>query len=160
MNTYKKWNIALGAITTFTATVIWFFWDNFCMSINCSYVLTEGTLRPLLWSATSLSLVLLSLLALPSKVFKDWLLHVASWTLPVAFFFIIDIDPHSGGFLPFDRGNVSWLLGSIIFLITIIYTIGWHLYEWRKGRIAGDAFARLSVFLISGAIFYTIWQLF
>lgn len=160
MNTYKKWNIGLSIGMAIIAGGVWLYWEYACGGHKCSLQLLDWTLDPLLWSSIPLAIIFTTLLFFPSKLFERFLFHIFSWSIPISLLMILNTDPRSSNILSFDRGQVAWLLGSIIFLITILYAIGWHIYEWRKGRIAGDAFARLSVFLISGAIFYAIWQLF
>ena len=160
MDIYKKWNVGLTIATALIAGSVWLYWEFVCGGHTCCYDFTEKTLRPLLWSSIPLTIIFVTLLFFPSKLFKKWLLFIASWSIPISLLMILNTDPRSSNILSFDRGQVAWLLGNIFFLITICYTIGWHIYEWRKGRIHALALSKLSVFLISGALFYTIWQLF
>lgn len=160
MDTYKKWNVGLSIATAVIAAGVWFYWSSVCGGHKCSYSLIEGTLRPVLWSATSLSLIFLSLLVLSSSFFKKWLLHIASWSIPLSLYFILDQDPRYSGPFGIDRGDISWTFGTLVFLLTVLYALWWHIYEWRKGRVMVRDFAKLSVFFIASAVFYTIWQLF
>lgn len=139
---------------------VWLYWEYVCTQGGCSWETRNFLFRPLLWSSIPLAIIFTTLLFFPSKLFERFLFHIFSWSIPISLLMILNTDPRSSNILSFDRGQVAWLLGSIIFLITILYTIGWHIYEWRKGRIQGKDFVKLSVFMISGAIFYVIWQLF
>ncbi len=160
MDIYKKLNVGLSVATALIAGGIWVYWDYVCGGYTCSYDLTEKALRPLLWSSIPLTIIFATLLFFPTKLFKQWLLYIASWSILVSLLMILNTDPRSSNILSFDRGQVAWLLGSIIFLITIIYAVGWHLYEWRKGRIPASGMLKLSIFFVPTALFYTIWQLF
>ena len=160
MNTYKKWNICLSIVTSFIACGIWLYWEYVCTQNGCLREIREFVLRPLLWSAFPLAVISTSLLVFPSKLFKQWLAHVASWNIPLSIYFVLEQDPRQSGPLGIDRIDLVWGFGSILLFITIIYAVGWHLYEWRKKRIPGTEMLKLSIFLVPLALFYTIWQLF
>lgn len=160
MDTYKKWNIGLSIVTTLTAGGIWLYWEYFCIQGNCSWEIRNFLFRPLLWGSLALSIISSSLLFFPPKFFKLWLLFIASWSIPLALYFILGENPYSSSILSPGRGLLSWIFGIFILLITMVYAIGWHLCEWRKGKLQLREFSKLGVFAIAAAIFYAIWQLF
>lgn len=160
MNIYKKWNIGLSIATATIAAGMWLYWEYVCKGGSCSWELRNFLFRPLIWGNLALAIIFTSLLVFPSRFFRQWLIHIASWSVILSLYFILQEDPRSSNILSVGRGLLSWALGTLIFILTILYALGWHIYEWRKGRIQGKDFAKLSVFMVSGAIFYVIWQLF
>ena len=160
MDTYKKWHVGLSIATAAIAAGVWFYWQYICEGSSCNIYFIRGAIKPILFGNLALAIILFSLLPFPSRLFKQWLVHIASWSILFSIYFILGEDPRSSGVLAFGRGLLSWVFGTLIFILTILYAFGWHIYEWRKGRVAPRDFARLSVFLISGAFFYSLWQLF
>jgi hypothetical protein len=160
MDIYKKLNGGLAVLVGVVAGGVWLYWEYVCGGHKCSLYLIDSTLSPLLWGSISLTIILISLLVFPSKLFRQWLVYIISWNIPLSIYFVLDQDPRQFGPFGIDRGDLAWGFGSLLFIITILYALGWHIYEWKKGRIMGRDFAKLSVFLISGALFYVIWQLF
>lgn len=160
MDIYKKWNIGLSILFGLIVIGTWVYWEYICGGHKCSLQLLDWTLDPLLWGSIPLTIIFVTFLFLPAKLFKQWLLHVCSWSIPFALFMILSTDPRSSNILSLDRGQVAWLLGTILLIITFVYTIGWYIYEWRKGRIVISDFSRLAVLLVPTALFYVIWQQF
>lgn len=160
MDIYKKWNIGLSIATGVIAGSAWLYWESVCVGGSCSWEIRNFLFRPLIWGNLAFALVVTSLLALPSKLFKQWCIHIVSWSIPLAIFLIIQEDPRSSNILAIGRGLVAWLMGVLLFLVTALYAIGWHIVEVRRGRLAVRDLYKLSVFLISGALMYVIWQQF
>lgn len=128
MDMYKKINIILSSIFAMLALVAWFFWKNACNDGGCDVNFIREILKPLLWGSLALAIIFSSLLPFPSELFKKWLCYIGSWGLPLMFLGVLSTDPHSSNILSFGRGQVAWLLGTVVFAITACFIIGWYLW--------------------------------
>jgi hypothetical protein len=159
-NVYTILNIVAFVLAVCAAGVSWFFWKNWCTQETCDVYFILGTLKPIYFGTLALSIILGSLLPLSSKMFKHWLLHIASWSIVIAVILVIQEDPRSSNILSVGRGLLSWALGTFIFVLTALYALIWHFRAWKKGTLVKKDLAKLLVFIPATAIFYAVWQFF
>jgi hypothetical protein len=155
MNAHKIINGTLFFVTFGVALGIWYFWDKYCLEIKCSYVLTEYTLRPLLWGSIAWAIIFGTLLFFPSTVFKKWLLHVGLIGFLFMVYCVLNTDPRASSFwLDIDRGRAAWISGVVIALVTALYLIVIYLYSWVKTKTTPTPWSRLLVLIPAALVVY------
>ncbi len=160
MDRFKILNIVLAVISWTITLSVWLYWEYICIQGGCTWDLRNYALRPILWGFCSLAIILSSLTIFPSKLFKHWLVHVASWSVLLSLYFVILEDPNDSGVLAFGRGLLSWVFGTMIFILTAIYAISWHLYFWKKGSVQKRDLLKLLWLIVPALLFNFGWQLF
>jgi len=81
----------------------------------------SSLIKPLLFGGLAFSASLALLLFFPSIIFKQWLLRIASWFIPLSMFYVLSIPRSGGGMLMPDRGATALQLMAVLFVVTAIY---------------------------------------
>jgi hypothetical protein len=131
MHKYKKINIGLAALCLAVPVIIYWYWTGFCADGSCSYDLDSKFVEPLFWLSAGLIPSLLGLVFLNYKIFKNWILYIASWYLPLALIVISTVPASAGGLMNIDRTTASlwWMVG--LFVLTMAF-IGWYFWKNRQ----------------------------
>ena len=156
MEKYRKFNFAILILTTCVAGSTYAYWKSYCSPMTCSMSLLDYTLRPLLWSALSFTVILAFLALFPGKIFRNWLLFIFTWTGPLTVFAILTTDPQSSNILSPDRGQVAWLMGGI----TLIATVGLVLFHYLRAKLKAEELpASLLYLLVIPPVLILFWNL-
>jgi hypothetical protein len=89
---------------------------------GCSTGTIGGVIRPVFFGGLALSVSLFLLLFFPPTIFKKWLLHIASWYLPVSLLIVASIPAFGGGMLMPSRGIMAVQMMAVLFVITVVYS--------------------------------------
>ena len=99
---------------------------------SCGSELQLAYLNPLMYYAGGLSLILAVTYVSRRVIFREWLVYIASWYVPISIFFISQVNIRSDHMLAMDRGlAAAWWIGVLI-VITVIYGVICVLYRWRR----------------------------
>jgi nicotinamide riboside transporter PnuC len=101
-----------------------------CVDIECVYLLSNGLYKPIVNFVTPLIITISIFIFLPTQYFKNWLIWIASWTLPISLFLIAQESPYStGGFLKLSgRPFMAEMTGYIVCGVSIIFIIVYFVY--------------------------------
>lgn len=119
MENFKRVNkyLFLGSLALFVISYIFLARD--CFS-ECEYRVATGILDPISYAALFLIAVTFALQFLPTKFFKNWLLYIASWYIPLSILYVSTISVYGGSIMSVDRSTAVVWLGSLLVLITIL----------------------------------------
>jgi hypothetical protein len=127
MTKQKKLNVLSLLISIFSGVAAFVLLINYCSITTCTpnfsyFRITDGLLAPLASGFFTLSTSLLLLLFFPPTIFKKWLLHIASWYLPVSLLMVASIPAFGGGMLMPSRGIMAVQMMAVLFVITVVYS--------------------------------------
>jgi hypothetical protein len=160
MDRFKVLNIVIVVTAALVAFGTKMYWKYMCIQGGCTYYLNEAFFQPSYWGSIALAIIIGSFIFYQSKLFKHWLIQVASWAIPLWVFFTMDQNPLEHGFLGIGRSEIVWLVGVLFFILTSVYIILWHLYFWKKGSIERRDLLKLLWLIIPALLFKFGWQLF
>ncbi len=130
-----------AGIAYFTST----YWTNVCTQGGCDFGLRNSFLKPLLWGSFGLTFSFITLLFFPSQIFNEWLRKIFWWFFGLSIIGISQIDIHSSSILTIERGQMAWLLGFVLFCVTVIFIIGTYIRDLRKMKITKTECKRLLI---------------
>lgn len=75
-------------------------------------------------------------LIMPSQVFKKWLFFVALPIMLVIYYLVQSVSVFSGNLLNPTRAQMAEDGMIVLSGITIVFVLGYLVYDWKKGRIS------------------------
>lgn len=122
---------------------------------NCTSTERNGFWLPLQAFSLYTPIILLPFLFLSTRYFRSWALKIASWSIPLAFLFVLSESPTGGGMLAFGRE----LAVSISALIIANFTIVFILYSYAKNHERYKKIAGAWYFVLLGVMLFVTTRL-
>lgn len=119
---YKVTNLVLLLITIFI-----FFRFKYekvqCDGVDCLYNMVYGVYNPVIVSIPIFIVIITLFLFLPSHYFRRWLWYVASWALPLLFYFVMSESVYNSGL--FSGRDFTAKIGMyILAAISMAFVVG------------------------------------
>lgn len=134
-NKYKKINLLLALVTVGLFVSLYaFVYLGYCTEL-CSLEFKKSFINPVLSGTKWLSLILVTLLAVPSHIFRRWLFYVAPPLIILTVFLVQNISIYSSGIMQMSRGKMAENGMIVLGVITIIFGVGHLIIDRKKSRL-------------------------